>query len=134
MGFHPLRLARRILASVPVLARQPDATDLKAINVAFVSAIKTQMPHEQAMETAIGGGFAHFGGIELAVLRHYGLPEQGHLVDVGCGSGRLARPLSAWLKGTYLGVDLVPDLIDHARKIAARPDWRFEVIDHIGIP
>ena len=133
-GFHPMRLIRRIIRPASTRARQPDATDLKAVNMAFVKAIKTQMPHEQAMETAIGGGFEQFGGIELAVLRHYGLPEHGHLVDVGCGSGRLARPLSVWLKGTYLGVDLVPDLIAHARKIAARPDWRFDVIDHIAIP
>lgn len=102
--------------------------------MAFVAAIKTQMPHAEAMERAIGGGFEQFGAIELAVLRHYGLPLEGHLVDVGCGSGRLAGPLSRWLKGTYLGVDLVPDLIAHARKLAGRPDWRFEVIDHIGIP
>lgn len=132
--FHPLRLVRQVLSRAQIETRQPDATDLKAVNMAFVNAIKTQMPHEQAMECAIGGGFEQFGAIELAILRHYGLAEHAHLIDVGCGSGRLARPLSLWLKGTYLGVDLVPDLIAHARKIAARPDWRFEVIDHIGIP
>lgn len=133
-GFHPLRLARKALAKAQPLVRQPDATDLKAVNVAFVCAIKAQMPHKEAMESAIGGGFDHIGAVEVGVLKHYGLPVDGHLVDVGCGSGRLAKPLSAWLTGTYLGIDLVPDLIEHARKLAARPDWRFEVIDHIGIP
>jgi len=29
---------------------------------------------------------------------------------------------------------VVPALLAHARKIAARPDWRFQRIDHIGIP
>jgi SAM-dependent methyltransferase len=133
-GFHPLRLIRKTLARSSSGLRQPDSTDLKAVNVAFVAAIKTQMPHDEAMESAIGGGFEQFGPIELSLLRHYGLPVDGHLVDVGCGSGRLTKPLAAWLTGTYLGVDLVPDLIAHARKIAARDDWRFEVIDHIGIP
>ena len=133
-GFHPMRLIRKTLTQSSRWNRQPDSTDLKAVNVAFVAAIKTRMSHVEAMESAIGGGFEQFGAIELSVLRHYGLPVDGHLVDVGCGSGRLARPLSAWLAGTYLGVDLVPDLIAHARKISARPDWRFEVIDHIGIP
>jgi SAM-dependent methyltransferase len=133
-GFHPLRFVRGALAQPSRLNRQPDSTDLKAVNIAFVAAIKAQMSHVEAMESAIGGGFEQVGAIELSVLRHYGLPIDGHLVDVGCGSGRLARPLSAWLSGTYLGVDLVPDLIEHARKISARPDWRFEVIDHIGIP
>jgi len=38
------------------------------------------------------------------------------------------------LAGSYLGIDLVPDLIAHAERIVGRSDWRFEVIDHIGIP
>jgi SAM-dependent methyltransferase len=109
-------------------------TDLKATNVRFVEALRGQMPHDKAMELAIGGGFELIGPIEVALLRHYGLPQDGYLVDVGCGSGRLAKPLSAWLKGRYLGIDLVPALVAHARKIAARPDWRFQVIPHIGIP
>ena len=108
--------------------------DLKAINVRYVDGVKGRMPHGEAMEYAIGGGFDAVGAIEAAILRHYGLPQAGHLVDVGCGSGRLAKPMAAWLQGTYLGIDLVPDLVAHARKIAARPDWRFQVIDHIGIP
>ncbi|MBU1374741.1 MAG: class I SAM-dependent methyltransferase [Alphaproteobacteria bacterium] len=109
-------------------------TDLKAVNVRFVDALKGLMPHDKAMELAIGGGFELIGPIEVGLLRHYGLPRDGYLVDVGCGSGRLAKPLSAWLTGRYLGIDLVPALVAHARKIAARPDWRFQVIDHIGIP
>lgn len=109
-------------------------TDLKAVNVRFVDALKGQLPHDQAMELAIGGGFELIGPIEVALLRHYGLPQDGYLIDVGCGSGRLAKPLSAWLKGRYLGIDLVPALVAHAKKIAARTDWRFQVIDHIGIP
>jgi len=109
-------------------------TDLKAVNVRYVASVKSQMPHDKAMELAIGGGFELIGPIEVALLRHYGLPKDGYLIDVGCGSGRLAKPLSAWLKGRYLGIDLVPALVAHARKIAARPDWRFQVIQHIGIP
>jgi SAM-dependent methyltransferase len=115
-------------------AAQPDPLDLKAVNVAYVNSLKTSMPHDQAMEYAIGGGFEQIGGIEAALVRHYGLPANGYLVDVGCGSGRLAKPISAYLTGRYLGLDLVPDLVAHARKIAARPDWRFEVVEHIAIP
>ena len=39
-GFHPIRLIRKALARAPPVIRQPDATDLKAVNVAFVAAIK----------------------------------------------------------------------------------------------
>ncbi|WP_374282460.1 class I SAM-dependent methyltransferase [Novosphingobium sp.] len=108
--------------------------DLKAVNLRLVSRMKRQFDHDEAMERAIGGGFEEFGKIELAVLRQFGLEPDHSLIDVGCGAGRLARPLSEYLTGSYLGIDLVPDLIQHARKISARPDWRFEVIDHIGIP
>jgi ubiquinone/menaquinone biosynthesis C-methylase UbiE len=78
--------------------------------------------------------FELVGNIECALLKHYGLQSDHYVVDVGCGSGRLAKPLSAYLSGPYLGTDLVMDLIDYARKVTGRPDWRFEVVDYIGIP
>ena len=86
------------------------------------------------MDVAVGGAFEAVGAIEAALLRHYGLPQDGYVIDVGCGSGRLAKPLSGWLRGPYLGIDLVPSLLEHARSLVTRPDWRFEEIDHIGIP
>jgi SAM-dependent methyltransferase len=107
--------------------------ELKSPYVAHVEEMKARLPHEQAMQQAIGGDFERVGRVEAAQLAHYGLPADGYLIDVGCGSGRLAKPLSAHLKD-YLGVDLVPDLVAHARKIANRPEWRFQVIDHIEIP
>lgn len=125
---------RRAFAKLRASTQSVSQLDLKAINVLFVENVKAGLPHEAAMEHAIGGGFHAVGAIETALLQRYGLGEDGFLIDVGCGSGRLARPLSTWLKGPYLGIDLVPDLVEHARKIANRPDWRFEVIDHIGIP
>jgi SAM-dependent methyltransferase len=128
-------LVRKAAARVRERARPAvSALDLKSVNLHFVEGVKDRMPHDAAMEHAIGGGFDLIGAIEVGLLKHYGLPSDGHLVDVGCGSGRLARPLAGYLKGSYLGIDLVPDLVAHARKIAARPDWRFEVIEHIGIP
>lgn len=108
--------------------------DLKAVNLRLVARMRRQFDHDEAMELAIGGGFEEFGKIELAVLKALGLQPQHSLIDVGCGAGRLARPLSAYLEGPYLGIDLVPDLIAHAQKISNRPDWQFKVIDHIGIP
>jgi len=132
MEFHPRRAWRALWSRT--VTEGPSPRDLKAVNVAFVDGIKAAMPHARAMEHAVGDGFEAIGGIEAALVRHYGLAEGGRLVDVGCGAGRLARPLSGWLQGGYLGIDLVPDLVAHAREIAGRADWRFEVIDHIGIP
>ena len=115
-------------------ARASAPSELKSVNVDFVEAVKARLPHDEAMEHAIGAGFEAIGAVEAALVRHYGLPEDGYLVDVGCGSGRLAKPLAKVHRGRYLGIDLVPDLVAHARKVAARPDWRFEVIDHIDVP
>ena len=136
--FHPRRAWKTLWSPLPPPPSEtppPNPTsDLKATYVAYVEQVKQFLPHEAAMEHAIGAGFDEIGPILLGLLRHYGLKPDAHLVDVGCGSGRLAKPLAAYLSGTYLGVDLVPDLVAHARRVAARPDWRFEVIDHIAIP
>lgn len=129
-----VRRGRRLINRARARLQPVSQQDLKAINVRFVASVASQMPHDKAMELAIGGGFELIGPIEVGLLRHYGLPRDGYLIDVGCGSGRLAKPLAAWLDGRYLGIDLVPALVAHARKVAARPDWRFQVIDHIGIP
>jgi ubiquinone/menaquinone biosynthesis C-methylase UbiE len=63
-----------------------------------------------------------------------GLQPDGYLFDVGCGPGRLAKPLSAYLNGRYLGIDIVPELVEHARATVDRPDWRFKVADGLTIP
>jgi ubiquinone/menaquinone biosynthesis C-methylase UbiE len=137
MGFHPLRALRALFEGPGAPASPPplDPThDLKAAYVGLVDELKARMPHEQAMEHAIGAGFDEIGPMEAGIVLHYGLPRDGYLIDVGCGSGRLAKPLAARHPGRYLGVDLASDLLDHARKVAARPDWRFEEVDHIAIP
>jgi ubiquinone/menaquinone biosynthesis C-methylase UbiE len=86
------------------------------------------------MHMAVGGEFETMGAIERDLVKYFGLHSNGYLIDVGCGSGRLAKPLSSYLRGRYLGIDVVPDLVDYARRIADRPDWRFTVVDHISIP
>ena len=120
-------LARRATSVIKTM-------DLKRAYVQLVDRIKAIAPFEDAMKTAVGGGFEFIGRVEVAILRHYGLRSGDFLVDVGCGSGRLARPLSAYLLGKYSGFDVVEDLVEYARLTVNRPDWRFEAIDHIAIP
>ncbi len=107
---------------------------LKSTYQKWVDHWKNNAPHDEAVKMAIGGNFEYVGSIEVALLKKFGLKDTEYLIDVGCGSGRLAKPLSEVHSGKYLGFDLVPDLIDYASKISNRPDWRFEVIDHIEIP
>jgi SAM-dependent methyltransferase len=108
--------------------------NLKESYERWVAYCKKQAPFDEAMRSAVGGEFELIGNIECALLRHYGLRPTHYLIDVGCGSGRLAKPLSSYLAGRYLGTDLVQDLVDYARRLVNQPLWRFEVVDHIGIP
>lgn len=108
--------------------------NLRKTYVRHVRRVAMRLPHPKAMETAIGGDFERVGRIETALVRSFGLPANGYLIDVGCGSGRLAKPLSGYLTGAYLGIDLAPALLAHARRIVDRSDWRFQQVRHIAIP
>ena len=88
----------------------------------------------EAMKSAIGGQFEAYGQIQVDMLRFFGLRDHATLIDVGCGAGRTAIPLSKTHRGAYLGTDLVPDLVAFARKSCGRPDWRFEVVNSLRIP
>lgn len=56
-----------------------------------------------------------------------GLRAGQKLLDIGCGSGRLAQGLQGWFGSGYVGVDIMPDLIEYCRK--AFPQFRFDLLD-----
>jgi SAM-dependent methyltransferase len=89
---------------------------------------------DEAARQAVGGHFDGIGIVLRETLIHHGLGQHDYLIDVGCGSGRLAKPLADYLAGRYLGIDVVPGLVEYARKLVPRPDWRFEVADGLRIP
>jgi SAM-dependent methyltransferase len=95
---------------------------------------RRKLGHEAAMHYAVGGQFVPFGILHKEMLRFYGLEPHHSVVEIGCGAGKLAIPLSREHPGPYLGVDLVPDLVDYARAKCARPDWRFEVVSGLSVP
>lgn len=101
---------------------------------AFVERLKREQGPERALEAAIGRHFDPVGVILRAFLVQNGLVPAHDVVDVGCGAGRLAKHLAPFLTGRYLGTDVVPDLVDHARRLAGRADWRFETVRDTVIP
>lgn len=104
---------------------------------AYASLVRTLMGREEysrAMELAIGGDFDAIGVCERQLLIAYGLEPDDYLIDVGCGSGRLAKALSNYLSGPYLGIDIEPELLTHARSLVQRTDWRFELTDGLRVP
>ena len=93
-----------------------------------------QNNNQKAFEMAVGGDFDRMGKIEYELLKKFGLKAQDSIVDVGCGSGRLAKPLSEEHKGQYLGTDIVVDLIEHANKLVKKDHWNFEIVQGLTIP
>ncbi len=89
---------------------------------------------EDAHKKAVGGDFDTVGHMELQILKMAGLQADSYVVDVGCGSGRLASQLADWPGVRYLGTDVLPDLLDYARKTCQRPDWRFLETRGLEIP
>jgi SAM-dependent methyltransferase len=61
-----------------------------------------------------------------------GLAPHHRVLDVGCGIGRMARPLTSFLQppGAYEGFDIVPEAIAWCgRRYAEYPHFRFRVAD-----
>lgn len=77
--------------------------------------------------------FFNSGRHNFELMRRHGNLKRGHRVlDVGCGCGRVAVPLTEFLtKGSYDGFDIVPELIDWAtNNIGSRyPNFRFRCVD-----
>jgi SAM-dependent methyltransferase len=95
--------------------------------------LRTQ-DRNRAMQDAVGGDYEAVGAAERKFLLSIGLRADDYLIDIGCGSGRLASALRDIASLRYLGTDVVPDLIDYAVAKCARPDWRFCVVDSLSIP
>jgi ubiquinone/menaquinone biosynthesis C-methylase UbiE len=97
------------------------------------------LPVEEAMAKSVGGGgreaFESIGKQELELLVEFGFRDGHALVDIGCGSGRLSAQISRRF-GTaisYLGTDVVPELLAHA-KANASSAYKFVLIEECVIP
>lgn len=109
-------------------------TDFRKTHRRQFRVLRNHYSLDEAARLAVGGDFDAVGLILRETVVHHGLRPTDYLIDVGCGSGRLAKPLAEYLKGRYLGIDVVPELIDYARRTVSRPDWRFENAQGLRIP
>lgn len=66
-----------------------------------------------------------------------GLRPHHHVLDVGCGTGRVAMALTRYLKegGTYEGFDIVPVYIDWCQKAISSeyPHFQFQLADIVSL-
>jgi ubiquinone/menaquinone biosynthesis C-methylase UbiE len=89
---------------------------------------------ESALEWVVGGEFLQIAILESSMMRTLGLRPTDTLVDVGCGSGRLAFGLRSYLQGQFIGTDILQEALDYAREKVARPEWQFIATNDIVIP
>lgn len=91
----------------------------------MVASLRAKYPQEEAMQRAVGGEFEEVGRDQITFLEEQGLRDGMAVVDLGCGSGRTAVQLAKRLpKCSYVGIDVVQDLLDHAKSICP-PSYRF---------
>lgn len=87
--------------------------------------LRSSNDERTAASLAVGGSFEAAGVVEFSLLKQEGMQPGDRVIDVGCGSGRLAYQLRDYLTSRYVGIDVVPELLDYARNLCARPDWDF---------
>ena len=93
----------------------------------WVAHLLANYPEEEALSIAVGGNYEDIGVYEHALLLMHGLQPDQSVIDVGCGSGRLAYQLRRYPGLRYIGTDPVPALIDYARRKVDRPGFQFLV-------
>jgi ubiquinone/menaquinone biosynthesis C-methylase UbiE len=96
--------------------------------------IRAEPDYEMAMARAVGGNYDEAGSRERRILESLHLSGTDYVIDVGAGSGRLAAALKDLPNLRYLGTDVVPALLDYARKKSGRRDWIFKLVEAIEIP
>ena len=71
--------------------------------------------------------FARVGQAQRKLLIDLGLRPDSRVLDVGCGTGKLAGVLEDYLspEGSYLGTDISPEAVAFCRKKFSRPNFRF---------
>lgn len=84
------------------------------------------------MSIAVGGSYDLFGKIEANLLKHLGLADGMRIIDLGCGSGRLASALHETANISYVGIDIIQSLLDYAKSKA--PGFEFLLHRELSIP
>jgi ubiquinone/menaquinone biosynthesis C-methylase UbiE len=87
----------------------------------------------EVMSTAVGGDYEATGQVISDLLRMHGLRDGMRLIDMGCGSGRVAHGVSKNFDISYHGTDIVQDLLDFAATVTP-PHYRFSRVEELVIP
>jgi ubiquinone/menaquinone biosynthesis C-methylase UbiE len=99
-----------------------------------VAELMASHPLDEAMSLAVGGQYDQFGKLMTDILVNLGVRDGMSLVDLGCGSGRLAKYLGMHFHDlSYIGIDIVQALLDYAQK-QCPAHFRFIKHQEVSIP
>lgn len=100
--------------------------------------LAARRPVEDVGRLYVGGGDPYLTGfLELDIISRYKPLDGIDMVDLGCGIGRLTRYIVSQPVNSYLGVDIIPEIIAEAEKIAVeskRKNFNFEIVEDCVIP
>lgn len=122
------RLTVEELAALPAKAKvNPAVVDLYLEHDFLTAYAKhTDMRVAESPEGAIGAPseWESHGDWQRDFLISQGLAKSEWLLEIGCGTGRLARKIVPWADGgTYWGVDISEQALSHARALAVKEGW-----------
>ncbi len=100
----------------------------------MVATLRRVHTEDEVMARVAVGDWDRIGALQHAMLRNLGVGPGTRVVEAGCGPGRLAEQLARHEGLHYLGVDIVPQVLDYARRKVARADFRFVHVDRIALP
>ncbi|HWC87392.1 MAG TPA: class I SAM-dependent methyltransferase [Solirubrobacteraceae bacterium] len=123
----------------PYLRRSPGARALRGAALTGLDSVAAALGRRDPLEPPRrlrGVGSGDFGAVGEAILRQLveigGLRHDARALDIGCGIGRVAIPLTGYLtEGSYEGFDIAPDMIHWCqRTLSPRfPRFRFTLVD-----
>jgi SAM-dependent methyltransferase len=101
--------------------------------------LKKTLAPEEVGYAYVGGGKAadqdRIGFTEEEAIRRRHPLADAYVIDLGCGIGRLTRYLIDSPVARYLGTDILPEILDQARSVAAEHrNFRFALARDCRIP
>ena len=124
-----MRLTEAELAEMPAKTKKDPETVALYLEHDFVEAYARHTARRietTGYRAAVGAGdnWEQHGDLQRDFLLSQGLKPQHYLLDIGCGTGRLARKV-AWLleRGHYFGVDIAEAAVIAACGLSVEEGW-----------